>query len=358
MENRIQPFNPSPEKIEQMLAAQNRVPVQFTLYTGNAGNGKSEMLARHILIWFAWTEERGTFEECYSTLHVKTPDWWEGKPRETKDLELTDLAKSIQNDGTSEEIDGELNKMHDCMIAIDEGQNWADRQNWQSVKSRLFNYILMQRRHQHFHIAMTIQDRNWLNRRTDYQIDFEVICQSMHRFKHKDDFTDWEKLPGQYIWTRIRDLSGLVRPYSYYEDHYEKRMRIGPMWPFWDCYSTYQNQDVFDPFRKLTIKSKNREYDLDGNNTNGDNIGDAELRPSINTNAEQVCVHVLNQCLNAGYEMITCNDFRDMCSELGLNEDPARIGRILAKYQVSRKTRNGQQVYDLRDVPVREAAAA
>lgn len=356
MVERINPYKPPQNKIDHMMEKQHRVPVQFWLYVGNAGNGKSLMLNRHILAFWAWTEMRGTFEECYSNLHVKTPEWWEGRPRETKDLEITNLAKSIQEGQNDDAIGQELEKMSDCMIAIDELQNWADRQNWQSVKSRLFNYILMQRRHQHYHIAGTIQDRGWLNRRTDYQIDFEVICQSMHKFARQDHIADWEKIPGQYIKVRVRDLSGLIRPYTYYEDHYEKSVRIGPMWPFFDTYSTYQNQDVFEPFRKMSIKSKKEEYDLDGDNQNTE-LGEVNVRNGYDPHfAENVCIHVMNACLNAGYNAISCNDFREMCHEQGLQTDPARIGRILAPYKVVRRRIENVLSYDFSHVPVREGA--
>ena len=71
---------------------------------------------------------------------------------------------------------------------------------------------------------------------------------------------------------------------------------------------------------------------------------------------ERACVHILEQCLNANCDMITCDDFRDMYQEQGLKTDPARIGRILAKYHVTKRKIQGKWVYDLNNVPIHEAA--
>lgn len=347
---RVQPYHPPQEKIDQMMSEQNRVPVQFTLYCGNAGDGKTLLLNRHILAWFAFTEIRGTYEDCYSNIHVRTPDWWEGRPRETKNLELTGLAESIKRtieheDNDEKEINQHLEQMHDCMCAWDEMQNVADRQNWHSVKSRLYNYILMQRRHQHYHMAGTVQNPQWLNPRTMYQIDFQVLCKSMHRFASRD-FADWERIPGQYIWVRIRDLSGLVRPYSYDEDHYEKTLRIGPNWPFWDSYDTLGNQDVFEPFNKLEIKGKRQRLGAGSEDTN-DNF---EPRPGGNAPDYQqhVVEHILNECLSRNYATITRDNFRAMCHDYsnGQVTDPGLIGRILSTYRVQSIRRNGTRCYD------------
>lgn len=200
----------------------------MTIFSGPGGSGKSLALTHYICKW--WKQ---TGLPVYSNMNVK----WNGF--ETNNLELLDLSNQT---------------LSNCMVAIDEMQGWADRRNWNSNKGKLFQLALMQKRKNALHLAGTIQGYEWLETRVSFQVDLEICCSdAYHMLKYRDDLPAWKKLPGQYIMLRVRDRSGKLTGWPWEITRREHRIRLGPCWPLWDLYSSFEKQDIYESWEKIQV---------------------------------------------------------------------------------------------------------
>jgi hypothetical protein len=226
------PMKPHGGQIAQMTArAANAKLYMFTTFTGPGGSGKSLALTWYIVRW--WIE---TGLPVYSNMNVQ----WGGF--KTMDFSIVDLTNQT---------------LSNCMVAIDEMQNWADKRNWQSTKGRLFQNALMQKRKGQLHFAGTVQDFGWLEGRVVFQIDNQICCTDAHFMnKENDKMPYWMKYPGQIIMLSGRDLSGKCTGKQYRDTHHEYDSWIGPCWPMWDWYDSFEEQSITEPFRKLRLDLK------------------------------------------------------------------------------------------------------
>ncbi|GEM_PF-4485225 len=149
-------------------------------------------------------------------------------------------------------------ELKDTLIDIDELQNFAGSESWNTVLSRILYWIAGQRRKRNLGMLGTIQNFDFLNPRLRWMTHYVFDCWDVY-------FTQWGKenhIPrGHQINLSVYDMKGFQTgvPGSLWS------MSSANITPIWECYDTY---GVVDPREGMvSVELKKRKLTVDANNS-------------------------------------------------------------------------------------------
>lgn len=195
-------------------------------------------------------------------------------------------------------------------VFIDEIDIWADRQDWQSVTSRLLAKVFQQIRKKKMSLFATIQDLNWLNKRLQFQADIIIKCREAA-------FTPWGRANGLEMgeigFLNFMDKSGVLTGYTFDETG-KIFQRVFKGKKYWNCYNTEYEFDVLASSVQYKLKKTVKEIDLTGN-------GDGEYPEMKSERKEHDMVLLADlaaELTERNHGEITKPDFRRMAMDRGL----------------------------------------
>ena len=137
------------------------------------------------------------------------------------------------------------NELYDCWIFVDEIDQWADRQEWQTVAQKLLTSAMKMLRKRKLSIVASLQFYKELNIRLQRQTDIVVSCREAA-------FSSWGRSHnldlGEVSFLSWMDRSGVMTGYTFDETgRVYNNMFHGKR--FWNCYDT---EYEFDPLSSKT----------------------------------------------------------------------------------------------------------
>ena len=145
--------------------------------------------------------------------------------------------------------------LRNTIIAIDEIQNYLDAYRYNTLLSRIFGYVGMQRRKLNLGMLYTLQNWVWVNNRVRWLTHLCTYCKDL-------SWTEWGKEEGikrgKMMQLTTFDMKGF---YTGQEGAlYSQKTLQGE--GIWNYYNSYMPQDIFQGFTKLQIKPRNVVVDL------------------------------------------------------------------------------------------------
>jgi hypothetical protein len=218
-------------------------------------------------------------------------------------------------------------------LIIDELNQRADRQQWQSGGQPLLMERLVQLGKSHLSMTATVQSLQWVNPRYMFQTDMSTAC--------RDAFmTAWGKanglLPGDLTFLYSKDLSGGSTGYMYEESGTVHETQFHGKW----IQKFYKTDDIQDPWEHYeSIKIKRQTYEVDPN-----------AKQEIDSYPQDIAIldQVMFEHLKEDNLKPERAAFLKTCQQMGMNMDKSEaIAYIVDCYDVKKYTSNGIVKLDL-----------
>lgn len=146
-------------------------------------------------------------------------------------------------------------------VFIDELDQWADRQEWQENTQKITNKILTQIRKKKLTFMASVQDLNWINPRTQYQMDITIGCREA-AFSPYGSRMGLDL--GEMSFTTWRNISGVGAYYTYAETGVEFKKTFHNK-RFWNTFDTTYQFDPNVTKAKYIIKRPTKTLKMDEN---------------------------------------------------------------------------------------------
>lgn len=230
-----------------------------------------------------------------------------------------------------------------CWVFIDELDQYYDRQDWQNASQKLTNAGLTQIRKRKMSLGATVQDLDWINSRTQFQVDIQAECReaAFSAFGSKMGLG-----LGEASFVKWKDLSGTRTGYMFKETgKYYQQTFWGKR--FWDCYDTNYQFDPMETKTRYKLKRNTKTIEYGTNNSLPDNVEQVEPLHSIKQDPVLVMVsHACNDFKKLGLKMVSKIDIRKKLTEFGYEGNWQKIGMTLDKIGVF-KTNSTGNVYSI-----------